>query len=145
MSRLLPLLAPIVFGCCCLMAWRLNVGDYPTAYLIGGMALAIESFVYRLQSRPFNRSLRSVASEEASLMDVPRFSIIQLQQAQGLPVKAMEGVVASALDISVLTLREWRHAGIGPEYETTVGGLTLYTRRAVLSYVHQHLQSGRLS
>ncbi|PJM79016.1 hypothetical protein [Bifidobacterium scaligerum] len=79
-------------------------------------------------------------NREASL---PRFTRDTLTEVLAMPHTAAESVAASVLNVSVAQLREWRKAGVGPEYETTVSGLTIYTRRALLRYVYRHMEEGR--
>ncbi|TPF79342.1 MULTISPECIES: hypothetical protein [unclassified Bifidobacterium] len=71
---------------------------------------------------------------------LPVFSRSQYTQAQGLTRIAAESVVASALDIPVSRLRQWRLDGVGPDYETTVNGQTVYRRQVVLAFMRNRLR-----
>lgn len=73
----------------------------------------------------------------------PSFTRAQLDNARGLTKLAAESVVASALDLPVARLRAWREQGTGPAYETTVNGLTVYRKNAVLQFIHRHMKEGR--
>lgn len=74
------------------------------------------------------------------MKSLPLFSSSQLEQAQGLSKTATETVVASVLDLPTSLLRQWRLEGTGPEYTTTVNGQAVYSRQAVLAFVHRHMR-----
>lgn len=74
---------------------------------------------------------------------LPLFKRRQLELTQALPRTATEPVVASILDITVSQLRQWRHDGVGPDYETTVNGQTIYRRDTVMAFVRNHLSRVR--
>lgn len=78
-----------------------------------------------------------------SLTSLPSFTRHQLECTQALGRTATESVVASVLDLTVCQLRQWRHDGVGPDYETTVSGQTIYRREAVREFVRSHLSQVR--
>ncbi|PWG63840.1 hypothetical protein [Bifidobacterium callitrichidarum] len=67
------------------------------------------------------------------------FSARQLEQAQALPRRCMDTVIASATDTPVSYWRTLRAEGVGPDYLTTVNGRVFYKRESVLNYIHAHL------
>lgn len=73
------------------------------------------------------------------MASIPRFNRAQLDQARGLTRLAAESVVASALDLPVSQLRQWRMDGIGPDYHTTVNGQTIYRKTEIIMFIRSHL------
>ena len=67
------------------------------------------------------------------------FTEPQIALASGIPPKATERVVAAVTGLSLETLKRLRDSHDGPEYETTVGGVTIYRRGQLLHWMHKHL------
>lgn len=68
-----------------------------------------------------------------------KFTAGQIARARGLPKLATENTVAAVLDVPSGTLAQWRRNGTGPAY-MTVRGQIVYSKSAVLSFLHRHLE-----
>lgn len=68
-----------------------------------------------------------------------RFTADQLAAARTLPKLFTLNVLASVTDTSPSLWHRLKDSHDGPEYETTVGGVTIYRRGQLLHWMHKHL------
>lgn len=68
------------------------------------------------------------------------FTESQIALAGGMPPRATEGVVSAVTGIPLRTLRRLRDSHDGPEYETTVGGTTVYRRDSLIHWMYSHVK-----
>lgn len=66
------------------------------------------------------------------------FTRKQLEQARTLPKRFTLGVLASVTDTDPDMWRRLMDRHDGPDYQTTVGGVTVYGKRDVLRWMHAH-------
>lgn len=68
------------------------------------------------------------------------FTESQISLACGIPPKATERVVAAVTGLSLETLKLLRDSHDGPEYETTVSGITIYRRDNLIHWMYSHIR-----
>lgn len=66
------------------------------------------------------------------------FTRKQLEQARTLPKRFTLGVLAAVTDTDPDMWRRLMDAHDGPDYQTTVGGVTVYGKRDVLHWMGAH-------
>ncbi len=66
------------------------------------------------------------------------FTRRQLEQARTLPKRFTLGVLASVTDTDPNMWRRLMDRHDGPDYQTTVGGVTVYGKRDVLRWMGAH-------
>lgn len=72
-------------------------------------------------------------------MQTTRFTPEEIAAARTLPVRATTRVGASVTGRPVDFWNALRNRPDGPDYETTVGGVTIYRRSQLLHFMHKHL------
>ena len=72
-------------------------------------------------------------------MQTTRFTPEEIAAARTLPVRETTRVVASVTGRPVDFWNALRNRPDGPDYETTVGGVTIYRRGQLLRWMHKHL------
>lgn len=68
-----------------------------------------------------------------------QFTVDNLAAARTRPRHCSEGMVSAVLDVPVSALRRLRDTRKGPDYITTVGGLTYYRRAAIIAFITANL------
>lgn len=70
-----------------------------------------------------------------------KFTAEQLASARNLPRMFTQNVLAAATSTTVSEWRRLMDTPGGPEYETTVGGATIYRRNQVLHFMHRNIKN----
>lgn len=75
------------------------------------------------------------------MIDIPTFTLDQINNAACMPKRCTEAGTAASMDLPASVLRGLRLQNMGPEYSMQVNGTTVYERRHVISWMYRHLRN----